>query len=909
MLSDKARQDLLRTLGHRIAFHTNERLLYDTDVGVLPGIAAKQIQSTPDVVVQPENLDDLTALLNVATEHGSPLTPRGSGTAGYGGAVPVRGGIVIDFHRMGRIIDINKSEKTVTVECGVVWNDLERELEQYGLSLRLYPGSAVSSTVAGWLSNGGGVGIGSFEYGRFADNVLEVDMVTPRGVHHLTGDKMHLVDGTAGTTGLIYQVKLKVRDLDEDIPVLGAFRSLSDMQAVFEEIRKENLSLWEVGFKDPLHIKWCHEAATKQAQRFAGHSVEGIPAPPERKFLSTFVYPRRRHSKISRRLHEIITTHDGEILDAKLALFEWAERFYPVRLKALGPSLIQSEAIIPTARLPELIDKIRSRVQGVALDGTLISQGEEVAVLTSLLDDERRRGFPMAYSSSLIAISEAIKLGGKAYAIGMYLIDQAEQILGKAKLVDAERFKREFDPDNLLNPGKVFPDALRQEPSVRKLNRIVRFAKSSTGALRLVDKLVGGKRARIDPDSENRLSGFFAEEALWDAYACSGCGFCRSVCPEFDAIGWESASPRGKFRLLREYAKGNVELDERMAEMFFVCTTCQRCNEVCQVKAHIEEDWSWVAKPTMLKQGFRPPVVFQRQAYNILTKHNPSGAPQERRSAWVTSDLKFRDEGNVGYFAGCSQSFTYLLRNLPINALRVLNRAGIEPVYLGATEWCCGGATLNVGCADQLSETIRHNIEELNRRGIKTLITSCSSCRHNLSHVYPILASRLNLTYDLKVRHITEVVSELLEGGGLKSQFPVELRVTYHDPCHLGRSCGVFDPPRKILSAIPGLELVEMSNNRENSSCCGKHIMRYPRLGLMINGARTDEAILTGASAIVCSCSTCENNFRMGVAEKKASLEVIDIMDLVAETVGLPRLSVSKISKLLHGKNLTAERR
>ncbi len=838
----------------------------------------------------------------MAAKYGTPLIPRGAGTAGYGGAVPVRGGIVVDFHRMSRIIDVDKSEKTVTVESGVLWNSLEKELERYGLSLRLYPGSAVSSTVAGWLSNGGGVGVGSFEYGRIAQNVLEVDVVTPRGVHRLTGEKVYLVDGMAGTTGLIYQAKIRVRELDEDIPVLGAFDRLSDAQATFEDIKREDLPLWEVGFRDPLHVKLSREAVSRQSRRLGGRGSDDFPIPPEGKFLAALVYPGRRRGKVSERLQAIIAKHDGETLDGRLAAFEWEERFYPLRLKALGPSLIQSEAVVPTGRLSELVENIGRRVRGVAVNGTLTNRGEEAAVLTYLLDDERRRGFPMAFSASLVTIDEAAKLGGRVYAVGMYLIDEAEGVLGRARLAEARRFKKENDPHNLLNPGKVFPEALRQDPAVRALNRMVRLAKRSAGALRLIDRLGGGKSPGEEAPSKARLSGLFAKEALRDAYACLGCGYCRSVCPEFNAIGWESASPRGKFRLLREYAKGAIELDERMAEMFFVCTTCQRCDRVCQVMTPIEEDWSWVARPTMLKEGFRPPMVFQRQAHNILTKHNPGGAPQEQRASWVTPDLRFREEGPIGYFAGCAQSFTYLLRNLPINALRVLNKGGIEPVYLGPSEWCCGGTTFNVGCADQLSETIRHNIDELSRRGVETLITSCSSCRHNLAHVYPVMAARLNVPYELTVKHITETVNDLIEEGRIACRIPVDLKVTYHDPCHLGRSCGVFDPPRRILASIPGLELVEMTNNRDDSSCCGRHVVRYPRLGKEINDVRTTEAIGTGASAIVCSCSTCENNFRIGLAEKKASLEVLDIMDLVAESSGLPRLSVSKLSRLLHAK-------
>jgi len=262
-------------------------------------------------------------------------------------------------------------------------------------------------------------------------------------------------------------------------------------------------------------------------------------------------------------------------------------------------------------------------------------------------------------------------------------------------------------------------------------------------------------------------------------------------------------------------------------------------------------------------------------------------------------DLKYREEGEVGYWAGCSASFNNATKNLAVNGVRILNKAGIEPAYLGSDEWCCGGAIYLVGCIDEVMETVKHNIDEMNRRGIKTLITSCSGCWLNFSHFYPIFAQRLNLEYNVKMRHMTEIISELIGEGRIKCKFPLRLKVTYHDPCHIGRGGGIFEPPRKILASIPGLELVEMPRNREHAACCGRHILRYPRLGSIIVTDRVIEAEQTGASALVSCCPTCETNFRTGVTETGAKLEVLDITDLVAESMGLPTLVVSKLARLL----------
>ncbi|NLT24817.1 MAG: hypothetical protein GXX82_17380, partial [Syntrophorhabdus sp.] len=120
----------------------------------------------------------------------------------------------------------------------------------------------------------------------------------------------------------------------------------------------------------------------------------------------------------------------------------------------------------------------------------------------------------------------------------------------------------------------------------------------------------------------------------------------------------------------------------------------------------------------------------------------------------------------------------------------------------------------------------------------------------------------------------------------------------YHDPCHIGRGGGIYDEPRKVLSAIPNLEVIEMEHARENASCCGRHVMRYPRLGMSINENRLNEVKATGAPVLVGACPTCETNFRLGIGETGSNLEVFDITDLVCHSVGLPTLVMSKLMRL-----------
>ena len=896
---------LLSVFGNRVAFHDIERMLYSSDLANLPATVQRQIVCVPDAVVQPKDVDELKSLVKIGAQHKIPLVPRGAGTAGYGGAVPTRGGIVADLSRLKKIIEMNKEAKTAVVEPGVAWNELEVRLRAQGLALRLYPRSAISATVGGWIANGGGIGIGSFEYGYIRDNIVELEIITPKGTRTLNGEDIDLVYGLAGTTGFISKVTLKVRDAEDDIPVLGAFSSLAGLLGAFKGLTEIKLPLWDVSYKDPRHVKFTHQAVEKQAKKYDEHSEVKGPRLPEGKYIAMFVYPRNRDGEVKGKLFDIIEAQGGEVLSEEMAKFEWDERFYPMRLKALGPSMIPSEVVISTDKLSTLASEVTRKIKGIAWNGTLVNGGKETSVLTYILDDERRRGFMLASSKSFVPVKAAMKLGGRVYTIGMILTDMAELTMGKDKLLKAYQFKKEVDPDGIMNPGKVFPVSLDKGSPIKRLNQMLQLARRGEWALRTVDKLFGGKsRGKVIGQKTAVGKLPFGELVQWDAFACANCGYCRVECPLFNAVGWESASPRGKFHFLREYLKGNTALDERMAEMFFVCTSCQQCNLACQVKASIDEDWGLTMRPAIRKEGYQPPIMYLKSAHNILVSHNPSGAPQEKRKDWMTPDLRVKDEGETGYWAGCAGSFTYALRNLPVNTVRILNQAGIEPVYLGDDEWCCGGTLFTVGATEEALETVKHNIEELNKRGIKTLITSCSGCWWNLTHLYPRFAKKLNLKYDIKVKHITEFISELIEEGKIKMERPVDLKVTYHDGCHIGRGGGIYDPPRKILAAIPGLELVEMPRNREHAACCGKHAIFYAQLAKTINHSRVAEAEQTGAEAIVCSCQACESNFHIGVPEVGAKLEVLDITDLIVESMGLPTLAVSKLPKLLRKKKV-----
>ncbi len=204
-LNSKQKAFLQGKFGNRANFNRTERVLYSHDIAAMPGLLKPLVGDTvPDAVVQPASEEELAELVKWAAQNGIKLTPRAKASSGYGGVVPVKQGIVVDFYRMNKLLSVDKSAMTARVQAGIVWEKMDRELDKQGLTLRLYPTSYPSSTAGGWLAQGG-AGIGSYEAGWFKDNVVSARVVLPSGeVREFTGVDLDLISDAEGITG-IYQ--------------------------------------------------------------------------------------------------------------------------------------------------------------------------------------------------------------------------------------------------------------------------------------------------------------------------------------------------------------------------------------------------------------------------------------------------------------------------------------------------------------------------------------------------------------------------------------------------------------------------------------------------------------------------------------------------------------------------------
>jgi heterodisulfide reductase subunit D len=370
--------------------------------------------------------------------------------------------------------------------------------------------------------------------------------------------------------------------------------------------------------------------------------------------------------------------------------------------------------------------------------------------------------------------------------------------------------------------------------------------------------------------------------------ACLQCGYCVRVCPSYEQTPWESITPRGKVYYLNQLSKKSpmdallrrkVEVDQEFVDAIFRCTGCAQCETVCHVNIEFADFWEKV-REWLVAQGKGPLPVHAKIAENLKSSRNAYGEPTDKRGAWWPEELPHVAQPDVIFFAGCTGS--YKMQGIAKAGAIVLHRAGVKVDILGGDEWCCTSPLLRTGQTGLTTEFAQHNIRAVETRGAKAMVTTCSGCYKTTTTDYGKYFS--NPTFP--VYHFTQYVLRLIKDKKLKFTKEIKAKVTYHDPCHLGRHSGVYDEPREILKKIPGLELVEMSRNRRGSRCCGAgggFKSGYGDLAVNIAAERVKEAESTGAEILVTACPFCVLNLQAGAKKIGSKIKILDISQLLLE--------------------------
>jgi fumarate reductase (CoM/CoB) subunit B len=334
-----------------------------------------------------------------------------------------------------------------------------------------------------------------------------------------------------------------------------------------------------------------------------------------------------------------------------------------------------------------------------------------------------------------------------------------------------------------------------------------------------------------------------------DIIKCTRCGRCRAICPIHEELGWESTNARGRMLLARALAEGEKP-SEAMKKSFYTCLTCAMCSSTCPSGAKPDEVVE-SARREMIGYKCSPPyydVILEN-----ITKHGNSLGDPGPRNAWVPEELVLKDHADVIYWAGCLTS--YRQQKTALASLRLLSRFGARVLE---DERCCGSPILRLG-GDAV--TLEHNREQIKNSGARTVVTGCAGCYKTLSDALDVEVLH---TAQFIARHVDELPLEKLP-----------YRVSYHDPCHLGRCMGVYEEPRAVIKSI--CELVEMKTSKKDAMCCGGGggVRRgYGDLARKIAKKRLGESP-ADIEYIVTACPMCHANL------EDAGGKVIDISELV----------------------------
>lgn len=373
--------------------------------------------------------------------------------------------------------------------------------------------------------------------------------------------------------------------------------------------------------------------------------------------------------------------------------------------------------------------------------------------------------------------------------------------------------------------------------------------------------------------------------------SCVKCGSCVDVCPVYGQTQQLETTMGGfisnfKSFIGRAYglpamvlgAPRDREVPKEYSEHAYCCTLCGRCTTVCPASIYTK-NLRMAARGFVVEKGGYPEVM-DRLAENLNRVHNIVGEPNEDRATWTQAlgnapEVSFeRERAKVVYFVGCVASYYPMTKKIPQAFVQVLAKAGVDFSILGGEEWCCGWPLMAAGMKKDTGGLIRHNLERLREKGAEKAIFACPSCYHMWREHYKP---------DIEIFHSTEFIKALIEEGKIRFK-EKKIRVTYHDPCDLGRASGVYEAPREILRSIPGVELTEMEKNREQCKCCGGGgdlEMVRPDLSAAMGLAKIEEIKATGADMVVSACQQCIRSILSTARRKKISIAAMDIIEFV----------------------------
>jgi len=419
------------------------------------------------------------------------------------------------------------------------------------------------------------------------------------------------------------------------------------------------------------------------------------------------------------------------------------------------------------------------------------------------------------------------------------------------------------------------------------------------------------------------------EDYRGDVEMCCRCGACKHIplqkvkgiehsyaCPSISRYNFHAYSGSGRLLIAKDMLTNGFQYTDKLLDIVYNCQMCGACDISCKYAMDME-----VLLPInefrikCVEEGHTNPAL-EKVITSLRKQGTMVAGAKGKRAAWAQG-LGIKDATKekvaVYYHAGCLASYDKDYQKLAKSIAKILKKAGVDFGIGYENESCCGGRAFQMGYKDDFLNQAKKNMAMLKKAGVKTLVTGCADGYQ----AFKVLYDKYNLKGDLEVLHISQYLARLIKEGKLKLNKKVNMTVTYHDPCYLGRlgepwihwegkripgykfvfdppkeyrrgTNGVYEPPREVLTSIPGVKLAEMDRIKEYAWCCGAGggvNESNPEFAVWTAMERIEEAESTGAEAIVSACPWCEKNLSEAVKESGSSLKVYDIVELVEKAI------------------------
>jgi FAD/FMN-containing dehydrogenase/NAD-dependent dihydropyrimidine dehydrogenase PreA subunit len=557
----------------RVIAGAGEQELYSRDQADVPQLLKDAlIDYRPEAVVQPFTYQAVVSVLEFAKARGVPVVPRGSGSSPFGGSIPVNGGIVIDVSTLDEVLELDATHRWVKVQGGCRWADVDHALSQHSLRLITCPSSRFS-TVAGWVC-GGGYGVGSLGGGHLRDITTSLKLATTKGIVTLqpSQEEFRAVFGSEGQLGVVVEATLRVKGKDRSSrPHLVILKDLERAMDLAASIRSLDPLPEDLIYFSPGKLRHANEILGGEHFR-TGHAL-------------LVTSSDERSEKGLCELFSSSGVQEGKGYQARLL---WHERYFPMKLRRLGPGMLGSEVLAPTAHLGRILQRAEDLCQEFALDPLLevhFLQGPESLLLCYYLTDQTNQSlYTLDAAKSMIVTSSLMELGARPYSLGVWNNSFSDR-WPREEMERLRKAKEELDPAGIMNRGKYLALKGRMFGGAGVI-----FSPKGSG---LGFDVMARMHAPLAPFLRS-LSAFsrrvMAPKAVDPLVRvvnqCSMCGACISVCPAYALTKDERVTARGKLLTAKAMAEGG-EVGREHAHRTFLCMRCKACEQVCQSRLEL----------------------------------------------------------------------------------------------------------------------------------------------------------------------------------------------------------------------------------------------------------------------------------------------------------------------------------